>query len=51
VGGLTAAETELQTITEYQARLMPLVYGVAKPSFDEAYRTFKACALALLETL
>lgn len=48
---LAVAETEAQTIREYQTRLRPLVYGSTRPGFEEAYPVFKTCALALLETL
>ena len=48
---LCAAEKERQTRTEYQQRLMPLVYGSTKPGFDEAFQVFKACSQSLLETL
>lgn len=51
LGALIAAETEEQTISEYQTRLMPLIYGSIKPSFEEAFQVFKSCSLALLDTL
>jgi predicted nucleotidyltransferase component of viral defense system len=51
LGALLAAETESQTIDEYQKRLMPLVYGSIKPGFDEAFQVFKSCSRTLLDTL
>lgn len=48
---LATAETEAQTITEYQTRLLPLVYGQTKPSYQEAFKIFKACAQELLSVL
>lgn len=51
LGALTAAETEEQTISEYKTRLMPLVYGATKPSFEEAFKVFKSCSVELLNTL
>lgn len=51
LGALANAETEAQTISEYQTRLMPLVYGNIKPDFNEAFRVFKTCSQILLDTL
>lgn len=48
---LVAAESEEQTLHEYQSRLIPLIYGGVKPEFNEAFQAFKACSLTLLETL
>jgi hypothetical protein len=50
LAALQAAQTETQTITEYQNRLLPLIYGDNKPSFAQAFDVFKASSLALLET-
>jgi hypothetical protein len=51
LGALTVAETEEQTMAEYRTRLMPLVYGRARPNFAEAFQAFKTCSLVLLDTL
>lgn len=51
LGALLAAETEFQTIAEYQMRLIPLVYGSAKPGFADAFQVFKSCSQTLLDTL
>ena len=51
LGALAIAETEAQTISEYQTRLMPLVYGNIKPVFSEAFRVFKTCSQILLDKL
>jgi predicted nucleotidyltransferase component of viral defense system len=48
---LATAETEAQTITEYQTRLLPLVYGQTKPSYQDAFIVFKTCAQELLSVL
>jgi len=48
---LSATETEAKTLQEYYTRLLRLIYGNVKPTFEEAFAAFKTCALALLETL
>lgn len=48
---LAVVETEEQTKEEYDGRLEPLIYGETRPSFAEAFATFKAAALTLLASL
>lgn len=48
---LEVAENEQQCINEYNTRLIPLIYGDLKPSFEEAFSVFKVCSLDLLATL
>jgi predicted nucleotidyltransferase component of viral defense system len=37
--------------SQYDARLMPLIFGSVRPSFDEAYAVFRSHAEALIHTL
>lgn len=48
---LHSAESDAQTINEYQTKLLPLVYGAVKPAFAEAFKAFKATSQSLLSTL
>lgn len=48
---LIAIETDRQTQTEYETRLLPLIYGEIRPSFEEAFVVFRRCALRLIEIL
>jgi len=48
---LEAVETDAQTRTEYQTRLMPLIYGKTQPGFADAFQVFKTSSNALLATL
>ena len=48
---LTEAEHDRQTRGEYATRLLPLIYGSARPTFDEAFAVFKAVAAKLISTL
>ena len=48
---LETAETDAQTIKEYQTRLIPLIYGDIKPGFTEAFAVFKSSSQALIATL
>jgi hypothetical protein len=48
---LVLAESEQQTITEYNTNLLPLIYGNAKPSFAEAFVSFKIVAEELISAL
>ena len=48
---LEAIEAEEQTFTEYQTRLLPLIYADTKPGFAEAFKVFKTSSHALLSTL
>ncbi|MBT2338694.1 MULTISPECIES: nucleotidyl transferase AbiEii/AbiGii toxin family protein [Pseudomonas] len=36
---------------QYNAKLMPLIFGAVRPSFDEAYAVFRLHAEALIKTL
>jgi len=45
------ARTENQTQTEYQKKLLPLIYGNIKPSFADAFLVFEDTSRALLSTL
>ncbi|MGY6272131.1 nucleotidyl transferase AbiEii/AbiGii toxin family protein [Achromobacter denitrificans] len=48
---LQAIEHDLEILQQYEERLMPLVYGKQKPSFNDAFATFKDTALKLLASL
>jgi predicted nucleotidyltransferase component of viral defense system len=48
---LGAIESDAQTISEYDDRLIPLLYGEDKPAFNEAFGVFKDVANRLLGTL
>jgi hypothetical protein len=48
---LKKISSDLQTQGEYQTNLLPLVYGNYKPPFAEAFKTFEATAIALLNAL
>lgn len=42
---------DTQTISEYASKLIPLIYGNDRPTFDEAFRAFNDAANRLLGTL
>ncbi|CAJ3232808.1 Uncharacterised protein [Burkholderia pseudomallei] len=44
-------EHDAQTISEYADKLIPLIYGKDKPTFNEAFGVFKDVANKLLGTL
>ncbi len=48
---LTMCETDEQTKIEYQTKLVPLIYGVNRPNFAEAFKVFKQCSQTLINTL
>ncbi len=48
---LEAVGKDSQTVDEYKTKLVPLIYGDARPSFDEAFAVFKRVATTLLATL
>lgn len=48
---LILVETDKQTQTEYETRLLPLIYGELRPNFEEAFAVFKYCALRLIQIL
>ena len=48
---VTLAIGDSQTREEYERNLLPLVYGRIKPSFDEAWSTFRSVANELLAAL
>jgi len=48
---LSDIEHDAQTIREYADKLIPLIYGKDKPTFNEAFGVFKAVADKLLGTL
>lgn len=51
LAALSVAGSEAQTRLEYQNRLLPLVYGMTKPPFAEAFQAFRASSMTLLATL
>ncbi len=51
LNALNVAETEQQCIEEYNTRLIPLIYGDLRPSYQDAFAVFKQCALELLSTI
>ena len=51
MAALAIAESEEKTHREYQDVLMPLIYGPTRPTFVEAFGTFKPAALAFLGAL
>jgi hypothetical protein len=48
---LSEIEHDAQTIREYVDKLIPLIYGKDKPTFNEAFGVFKTVADKLLGTL
>jgi hypothetical protein len=48
---LNDLEHDAKTIREYADKLIPLIYGKDKPTFNEAFDVFKAVAGKLLGTL
>jgi predicted nucleotidyltransferase component of viral defense system len=44
-------ESDAQTSSEYADRLIPLIYGSDRPTFDKAFGAFKGAANTLLGTL
>lgn len=48
---LSLAETDPQTIQEYNTNLLPLIYGAMRPTFVEAFASFKAVAQDLIGEL
>jgi predicted nucleotidyltransferase component of viral defense system len=48
---LAQAETDAQLQDEYRQHLLPLVFGQARPSYQEAFQVFKRCAESLLPVL
>lgn len=50
-GALHQASSDAVIRGQYDARLMPLIFGTVRPSFDEAYAVFRRHAEALIQTL
>lgn len=48
---LLESAVEPQTVREYEENLLPLVYGSVRPSFEEAFSSFRTVALGLVEML
>jgi len=48
---LATAEADRQTIDEYATKLLPLIYGDARPEFAEAFGVFKTVAEKLIATV
>lgn len=48
---LHQASSDAQIRRQYDAKLMPLIFGDVRPSFDEAYVVFRQHAEALMRTL
>ena len=48
---LHQASLDVEIRSQYDARLMPLIFGAVRPSFDEAYAVFRQHAEALIRTL
>lgn len=48
---LKAAESNDQIAREYQAKLIPLIYGTNKPNFTEAFKVFNRSAQQLIASL
>ncbi|SDB45907.1 Nucleotidyl transferase AbiEii toxin, Type IV TA system [Pseudomonas sp. NFACC23-1] len=48
---LHQASSDAQIRSQYDARLMPLIFGDVRPSFDEAYVVFRQHAEALIRAL
>lgn len=50
-GALEQAGSDVVIRGQYDTRLMPLIFGAVRPSFDEAYVVFRQHAEALIRTL
>ncbi|MNG35998.1 hypothetical protein D3C84_1228920 [compost metagenome] len=48
---LHQASSDALIRSQYDAKLMPLIFGNVRPSFDEAYVVFRLHAEALIRTL
>lgn len=51
LSALSRAEFDEQTINEYETRLLPLIHGVVRPNFSDAFAVFKRSSEALICTL
>lgn len=50
-GALHQVSSDAVIRGQYDARLMPLIFGSVRPSFDEAYAVFRRHAEALIQML
>lgn len=50
-GALDQINSDALIRGQYETRLMPLIFGSVRPSFDEAFAVFREHAEALIRTL
>lgn len=48
---LIEAESDVTLVEQYRRFLLPLIYGETRPSYPEAFATFKRCTNELLSTV